>query len=394
MQRASCLDEDIEGCRMTGIVEPFQLSIPQAELDDLRARLARTRWPQKEVVDDGSQGVPLEKMRALCDYWASSYDWRRCESQLNDLGQFHTVIDGLRIHFLHIRSREPDAIPLIMTHGWPGSVLEFLKVVGPLTDPAAHGRDPRDAFHLVLPSLPGYGFSQKPMRAGWNAQRTAGAWAELMRRLGYERWFAQGGDWGSVVTRALGQGKAAGCAGIHLNLAFVPPIADDMASLTPEEQAMLGKAKYYQDVGSGYAKQQSTRPQTLGYGLHDSPVGQAAWIYEKLLDWTDNDGAADTILTADEMLDNITLYWLTGTATSSAQFYWENNAADTATKVELPTGITQFPGDLFNASRRWVERAFPQIVYWSEQKLGGHFAAWEQPEIFADELMACFRQLR
>jgi len=379
---------------MSEVIEPFQLSVAESELGDLRARLLRTRWPKKETVDDGSQGVPLEKMRALCDYWASAYDWRRCESRLNELGQFHTTIDGLQIHFLHVRSREPDAIPLIMTHGWPGSVLEFLKVVGPLTDPASHGRNPRDAFHLVLPSLPGYGFSEKPTEAGWDAQRTAAAWAELMRRLCYERWFAQGGDWGSVVTRALGESKAPGCAGIHLNLAFVPPIAEDMASLTPEEQAMLRKAKHYQDVGSGYAKQQSTRPQTLGYGLHDSPVGQAAWIYEKLIDWTDNDGAADTILTIDEILDNITLYWLTGTATSSAQFYWENAAADSAKKVEVPTGITQFPGDLFNASRRWVERPYPQIVYWSEQTRGGHFAAWEQPEIFADELMACFRQFR
>jgi len=379
---------------MSEVIEPFQLSVAQSELDDLRARLLQTRWPQKETVNDGSQGVPLEKMRALCDYWASAYDWRRCESQLNELGQFHTTIDGLQIHFLHVRSPEADAIPLIMTHGWPGSVLEFLKVVGPLTDPASHGRDPRDAFHLVLPSLPGYGFTQKPAQAGWNAQRTAAAWAELMRRLGYDRWFAQGGDWGSVVTRALGESRAPGCAGIHLNLAFVPPIAEDMATLIAEELAMLGKAKYYQDFGSGYAKQQTTRPQTLGYGLNDSPVGQAAWIYEKLIDWTDNDGAADTILTIDEMLDNITLYWLTGTATSSAQFYWENAAADSAKKVEVPTGITQFPGDLFNASRRWVERAYPQIVYWSEQTRGGHFAAWEQPEIFTDELMACFRQFR
>ncbi|GAA0333130.1 epoxide hydrolase [Sphingomonas oligophenolica] len=375
-------------------IEPFHLRVPQGDLDDLRARLANARWPQKETVDDGSQGVPLQKVQKLCDYWANDYDWRRCERQLNDLGQFHTVIDGLQIHFLHIRSPEPDAIPLIMTHGWPGSVLEFTKVVGPLTDPRSHGRNPEDAFHLVLPSLPGYGFTQKPTQSGWNAQRTAAAWAQLMRRLGYERWFAQGGDWGSVVTRALGQSKAPGCAGIHLNLAFVPPVAEDMSSLTPEEQAMLGKAKYYQDFGSGYAKQQSTRPQTLGYGLHDSPIGQAAWIYEKLLDWTDSVDAVDTILTNDEMLDNITLYWLMGTAASSAQFYWENTSADTTTKVELPTGITQFPGDLFNASRRWVERAYPQIVYWSQQKVGGHFAAWEQPEIFADELAACFRQFR
>lgn len=379
---------------MTSTIESFKIAFPQADLDDLRSRIANVRWPSKETVGDGSQGVPLAQMQALCQYWGGEYDWRRCERQLNDLGQFRTEIDGLQIHFLHIRSPEPNAIPLIMTHGWPGSILEFLKVIGPLTNPRSHARNPADAFHLILPSLPGYGFSGKPTSAGWNAERTARAWAELMRRLGYDRWFAQGGDWGSVVTRALGQSKAPGCAAIHLNLAFVPPIADDMASLTSAEQTMLGKAKYYQDFGSGYAKQQSTRPQTLGYGLHDSPVGQAAWIYEKLQDWTDHDGSVGSVLSLDEMLDNITLYWLTGTASSSAQFYWENRHADPAIKVEVPTGITQFPGDLFNASRRWVERAFPQIVYWSEQKTGGHFAAWEQPDIFVNELMACFRQFR
>jgi pimeloyl-ACP methyl ester carboxylesterase len=379
---------------MSGLIEPFHAAIEHAALADLRTRILNTRWPSAETVADESQGVPLAKMKELCAYWAEGYDWRRCESRLNDLGQYHTMIDGLKIHFLHIQSSEPDAIPLIMTHGWPGSVLEFLKVIGPLTDPANHGRDPHDAFHLVLPSLPGYGFSEKPSEVGWNARRTSAAWAELMRRLGYDRWFAQGGDWGSVVTRAIGQTRAPGCAGIHLNLAFVPPLRDDMASLTPQEQAMLGKAKSYQDFGSGYAKQQSTKPQTLGYGLNDSPVGQAAWIFEKLLDWTDNRGSPGTVLTMDEMLDNITLYWLTGTATSSARFYWENVEVDSSTKVELPTGITQFSGDIFNSSRRWVERAYPQICYWNESHIGGHFAAWEQPEIFADELMACFRQFR
>jgi len=380
-----------EGAEMSDAIEPFHLSVPQSELDDLRQRLANARWPQKETVADGSQGVPLEAMRDLCAYWATDYDWRRCESTLNGLGQFRTTIDGLQIHFLHIRSPERDAIPLIMTHGWPGSILEFIKVAGPLTDPARHGRDRADAFHLVLPSLPGYGFSQKPKETGWTAKRTASAWAELMRRLGYTRWFAQGGDWGSVVTRALGQTKAPGCAAIHLNLAFVPPLPEDMATLTPEEQGMLGKAQFYQEVGSGYAKQQATRPQTLAYGLHDSPIGQAAWIYEKLLDWTDRTGLDSMPLSIDEMLDNITLYWLTGTAASSAQFYWENSAPDQTTLVELPTGITQFPGDLFNASRRWVERAYPQIVYWSQQSVGGHFPAWEQPDVFADEITAYFR---
>jgi len=380
---------------MTDAVAPFRIDVPQRDLDDLRDRLIRTRWPEAATVRDWSQGVPLDKMRSLCDYWANRYDWRRCESMLNDLGQYRTNIDGLGVHFLHVRSPEPNALPMIMTHGWPGSVLEFVKLIGPLTDPVAHGGDAKDAFHLVLPSLPGYGFSDKPAEQGWGPDRTAAAWATLMQRLGYDRWVAQGGDWGSVVTRVLGANQAPGCLGIHLNLAFVPPIADDMATLTPQEQAMLGKAKFYQDEGSGYAKEQSTRPQTLGYALNDSPVGLAAWIYEKLQEWTDNDGDVASVLTVDEMLDNITLYWLTGTATSSARFYWENRVMPAGSEVvDLPTGITQFPGDILNASRRWVERSYSNIIWWSEQTAGGHFAAWERPDIFAQEVRNCFRQLR
>lgn len=380
---------------MTNAVEPFQIAVSEAALNDLRARLIHTRWPDAGTVDDWSQGVPLDRMRMLCAYWADGYDWRRCERMLNQMGQFRTEIDGLGIHFLHIRSPVLDAMPMIMTHGWPGSVLEFIKLIGPLTDPVGHGGNPGDAFHLVLPSLPGYGFSDKPAEPGWDVERTAAAWTVLMERLGYDRWVGQGGDWGSAVTRTLGATGAKGCAGIHLNLAFVPPIAADMASLSPQEQAMLAKAKYYQDEGSGYAKQQSTRPQTLGYGLHDSPVGQAAWIYEKLQAWTDNDGAVERVLTVDEILDNITLYWLTGTATSSARYYWENRAiSGSHVTVDLPTGITQFPGDIFNASRRWAERVYPQIIHWSEPARGGHFAAWEQPDIFVDEIRTCFRSLR
>ncbi|MDR7157258.1 pimeloyl-ACP methyl ester carboxylesterase [Sphingobium xenophagum] len=380
---------------MTESVTPFRIDVPQEELDDLRHRLARTRWPDGAPVDDLSQGVPLTEMQSLCDYWATDYDWRRCERMLNGLGQYRTAIDGLGIHFLHIRSPEPDALPMIMTHGWPGSVLEFAKVIGPLTDPAAHGGDAKDAFHLVLPSLPGYGFSDRPVEQGWGPERTAAAWATLMQRLGYDRWVAQGGDWGSVVTRTLGAKKPEGCLGIHLNFAFVPPTAEDMANLTPQEQALLGKVKYYQDEGSGYAKQQSTRPQTIGYGLNDSPVGLAAWIYEKLQEWTDNDGKVEDTLTKDEILDNITLYWLTQSATSSARFYWENRVNPVGGDiVDLPTGITQFPGDIMNASRRWVERSFSGIIWWSEQTTGGHFAAWERPDIFAAEVQDCFRQLR
>lgn len=379
---------------MTDEIMPFQVEVPRLALDDLRGRLLRARWPDEEPVGDWTQGVPLSRMRALCDYWANGYDWRQCERLLNGLGQYRTSIDGLGIHFLHIRSPEPSALPMIMTHGWPGSVLEFAKVIGPLTDPVRHGGNREDAFHLVLPSLPGFGFSDKPREVGWNVKRTAAAWATLMQRLGYRRWVAQGGDWGSAVTRALGGMKADGCIGIHLNLVAGSPPAEDMVNLTAEEEALVAKVKRYESVGSGYAKQQSTRPQTVGYALNDSPVGLAAWIYEKLQEWTDNDGAVESVLSRDEMLDNITLYWLTETATSSARYYWENAALPARRPIELPTGITQFPADVFGYSRRWADRVFPQIIHWSQQARGGHFAAWEVPEVFAEELRTCFRSLR
>lgn len=385
---------------MTDEIATFQVDVPQAALDDLRERLRRTRWPDEQPVGDWSQGVPLSRIRALCEYWADGYDWRRCERLLNGFGQYRTEIDGLGIHFLHIRSPEPSALPMIMTHGWPGSVLEFAKVIGPLTDPVRHGGKPEDAFHLVLPSLPGYGFSDKPREPGWGLVRTAAAWATLMQRLGYRQWVAQGGDWGSIVSRALAATRPEGCIGIHLNLLGEGPIAEDMGNLTAEEQAMLAKAKHYDRSGSGYARQQATRPQTLGYGLTDSPVGQAAWIYEKLQEWTDNDGAVESVLSFDEMLDNITLYWLTGTATSSARYYWENAARlaqptrPGQPAIELPTGITQFPGDILGSSRRWAERAFANIVHWNQAPRGGHFAAWEVPDLFTEELRTCFRDLR
>jgi pimeloyl-ACP methyl ester carboxylesterase len=379
---------------VTDEITPFHIEVPQAALDDLRDRLLRTRWPDAEPVGDWSQGVPLARMRALCDHWANGYDWRRCERSLNALNQYRTTIDGLGIHFLHVRSPEPSALPMILTHGWPGSVLEFAKVIGPLTDPVRHGGKREDAFHLVVPSLPGYGFSDRPREPGWNLPRTAAAWATLMRRLGYRRWVAQGGDWGSVVTRLLAETNAEGCIGIHLNLVAGSPLPEDLPDLTAEEQALLAKAQDYDSSGSGYARQQSTRPQTLGYALTDSPVGQAAWIYEKLQEWTDNDGAVENVLSPDEMLDNITLYWLTGTATSSARYYWENAARPSPRVIDLPTGITQFPADLLGSSRRWADRAFSRIIHWSQPARGGHFAAWEVPEIFTEELRACFRTLR
>ena len=314
---------------------------------------------------------------------------------LNGLGQYKTVIDGLGIHFLHIRSPEPDALPMIMTHGWPGSVIEFMKVIGPLTDPVAHGGKAEDAFHLVLPSLPGYGFSDKPSGPGWKVERIAAAWVELMQRLEYDRFVAQGGDWGSVVTAAMARLDPPQCAAIHLNMTALLISPEDAADATPAEQAVLDRLTYYQLHESGYAAQQGTRPQTLGYGLTDSPVGQAAWIYEKFHAWTDNPGAPEGVLTMDEMLDNIMLYWLPASPASSGRLYWEsmrNGLTDEITN--MPTGISIFPKDIFRSSRRWAERYYKNLIHWNELDRGGHFAAFEQPELFVDELRRCFGTLR
>jgi len=380
---------------MTTTIAPFHLSVPEAELEDLRERLARTRWPERETVRDWSQGAPLAKVKALCDHWLTSYDWRRCETMLNGLGQYKTVIDGLGIHFLHIRSPEPDALPMIMTHGWPGSVIEFMKVIRPLTDPVAHGGKAEDAFHLVLPSLPGYGFSDKPSGTGWKVERIAAAWVELMHRLGYDRFVAQGGDWGSVITAAMARLDPPQCAAVHLNMTALHISSEDAANATPEEQAVLDRLSYYQLQDSGYAAQQGTRPQTLGYGLTDSPAGQAAWIYEKFHAWTDNAGAPEDALQIDEMLDNIMLYWLPGTAASSARLYWESMSNGLTREISnMPTGISIFPKDIFRSSRRWAERYYNNIIHWNELDRGGHFAAFEQPALFVDELRKCFETLR
>jgi pimeloyl-ACP methyl ester carboxylesterase len=380
---------------MSDAIEPFHLDIPQSELDELRARLDRTRWPEAETVGDWSQGAPLAPVRVLCEHWRTAYDWRRCEAMLNGFGQHRTTLDGLPIHFLHIRSPEPSALPLVMTHGWPGSVIEFHKVIGKLTDPAAHGGEARDAFHLVIPSLPGYGFSGKPASPGWKVERIATAWATLMGRLGYTRWAAQGGDWGAAVTREIGVQQPAGCVALHLNVPIVVPSAEEAAAATPLERTFIAEMEYYNNIESGYAKQQMTRPQTLGYGLADSPVGQAAWIYEKFHGWTDNAGTPESVLTMDEMLDNIMLYWLPNTGTSSARLYWESAATGfTARTIELPIGISVYPHELFRASRRWAERHYHNIIHWNELDRGGHFAAFEQPALFVDELRACFRSVR
>lgn len=375
-------------------VDPFKLAVSDETLADLQLRLANTRWPERETVGDWSQGVPLERIKALCDYWARDYDWRRCEARLNALGHYRTCIDGLRIHFLHIRSPNPDAAPLVLTHGWPGSVVEFLDVIGPLTNPAAHGGDAADAFHVVIPSLPGFGFSDKPTRTGWGVQRIAAAWISLMQRLGYQRYFAQGGDWGAAVTTAIGMIAPPECAGVHLNMPLIYPDRDDFAQLTEAEQASVTSMKFYRDSDSGYAKQQRTRPQTLAYGLTDSPAAQAAWIYEKFYAWTDNRGDPESALSRDAMLDNIMLYWLPGTAASSARLYWESLAFFKTQPLALPVGVSIYPKEFSRPSRRWAQRHFANIVHWNETDKGGHFAAFEQPELFVTELRNCFRKIR
>ncbi|MFP5306371.1 MAG: epoxide hydrolase family protein [Gammaproteobacteria bacterium] len=379
---------------MTDAIVPFILDIEQARLDDLRRRLGLTRWPDAELVEDWSQGAPLAKVRALVEHWRTRYDWRRCEAALNGFGQFRTSIDGVDIHFLHVRSQHADALPLILTHGWPGSVVEFLKCIRPLVDPTAHGGDARDAFHVVIPSLPGYGFSGKPRERGWGVRRIAQAWHRLMQRLGYTRYVAQGGDWGAVVTTALGVERPDGLLAIHLNMQLVKP-RDAGTELRADEQRMLDRLKFYARWDSGYAAQQSSRPQTLGYGLADSPVGQAAWIYEKFHAWTDNDGAPESTLTLDEMLDNIMLYWLPNAATSSARLYWESyRGAFFAAELHLPTGCSVFPKDIYTAPRSWAERCMHNLIYWNELDRGGHFAAFEQPRLFVEELRKCFRLIR
>lgn len=385
-----------EGTTEADAVTPFTIRVPDSALTDLRRRLAATRWPDQETVPDQSQGAPLERVRKLVSYWASKHDWRKVEKRLNGLGNFRTKIDGLGIHFLHVRSKHSNALPLLLTHGWPGSVLEFADVIGPLTDPLACGGSASDAFHVVVPSLPGYGFSDKPTENGWAPGRTARAWVTLMARLGYDRWVAQGGDWGGVITAELGRIAPAGLAGIHLNFwgEFSPP---DLPDPTPEEQEALRKLQEFSTDGFGYFSLQSTRPQSLGYGLHDSPAGQAGWIYEKFAAWSDGGGAPENVLGYDKLLDDITLYWLTGTATSSARFYWQATHHDTASPnpYGVPVGFTTFPAELVPLPRRWADATYgDQLIYFHHAERGGHFAAFEQPAIFTTELRTWARLLR
>jgi pimeloyl-ACP methyl ester carboxylesterase len=375
-------------------IRPFKIHVSDAELDDLKRRLRATRWPDPEPVPDWSQGIPLDYVQKVCEYWARDYDWRKTEARLNAIPQFQTDLDGVSIHFLHVRSRHADALPLVLTHGWPGSVVEFLKIIPALTDPTAHGGQAGDAFHVVCPSLPGYGFSSKPKHSGWTAEKIGRAWSQLMLALGYQRYYAQGGDWGAVVTTQIALQDVEHCHGIHLNMPVVRPDMSTMASLTEEEKSALDALQHYQDWDSGYSKEQSTRPQTIGYGLADSPAGQAAWILEKFWAWTDSNGHPENVLTRDEMLDDIMLYWLPNTAASSARLYWESFGKINYDPVRIPVGCSIFPKEIFRASRRWAEQRYPNLVYWNRLDKGGHFAAFEQPHAFVAELRACFGKMR
>jgi pimeloyl-ACP methyl ester carboxylesterase len=376
-------------------IREFRIEIGDGALEDLKRRLDATRWPDAETPDDWSQGIPLAYMQEVCAYWANDYNWRATEARLNQFPQFKTEIEGLDIHFVHALSEHEDALPLIITHGWPGSVVEFLKIIEPLTDPTAHGGEAGDAFHVICPSLPGYGFSEKPAATGWGVEKIATAWDTLMTSLGYRRYVAQGGDWGAGITTTIGLQDLGNCIGIHVNMPTARPSKESLANPTERDQVALAGGKHYQDWDSGYSKQQSTRPQTLGYGLVDSPIGQAAWILEKFWAWTDCQGHPENALTRDELLDNVMIYWLTGSGASSARLYWESfGRATGASSVGLPTGCSIFPKEIMPVPRFWAEGHYSNIVYWNELDRGGHFAAFEQPELFVDELRKCFRLLR
>ena len=393
-------------------IRPFRVQVPQAAIDDLRRRVAATRWPDQETVTDRSQGVQLATMKELVRYWGTEYDWRKAEAKLNALPQFMTNIDGLDIHFIHVRSKHPNALPLLVTHGWPGSVIEQLKIIDPLTNPTAYGGRPEDAFDLVIPSIPGYGFSGKPTGTGWNPDRIARAWAELMQRLGYTRYVAQGGDWGSPISSAMARQAPAGLLGIHINLpATIPPdVATVLASggpapagLSEKERAAFDSLNLFNKKERAYAVIMGTRPQTIGYGLTDSPVGLAAWLlgHPGFAQWTSSGSNFAKSPTKDEVLDDITLYWLTNSAVSSARLYWENGStsllnaiAQKTEEISLPVAITVFPGEIYQAPETWARRAYRNLSYFHEVDQGGHFAAWEQPHLFSKEIRAAFRSLR
>jgi pimeloyl-ACP methyl ester carboxylesterase len=390
-------------------IRPYRIHVPQAQLDDLKRRIAQTRWPDVETVKDDSQGIQLAKVQALVRYWGTDYDWRKAEAQLNALPEFVTTIDGVDIQFIHVRSRNPNALPVILTHGWPGSTFEFIKAIGPLTHPEAYGGRAEDAFDVVIPSIPGYGFSGRPTDLGWGPDRTARAWDVLMKRLGYRQYVSQGGDHGSVISDALARQAPNGLLAIHLNMPATVP-GDLMksinsgdpapAGLTPAERDAYDSLSTFFGRNAAYGAMMVTRPQTIGYSLADSPSGMAAWMVEKFAQWSDSGGDPERVLTKDEMLNDVTLYWLTNTGASSSRFYWENNnnnfssAAQKTTDIKIPVAISVFPHEIYRAPKSWSERAYPTLYYYHQVEKGGHFAAWEQPQLFAEELRAAFRPVR
>lgn len=390
-------------------IRPFRAQVSEQDLADLRRRVRATRWPDRETVADTSQGLPLATLRTLVDYWGGDYDWRRLEARINRLPQFITRIDGVDIHFIHVRSRHADALPVILTHGWPGSFLEFLGAIDPLTNPTAHGGRAEDAFDVVIPSIPGYGFSSRPDTTGWGPERVGRAWDELMRRLGYHHYVSQGGDHGSVISDAMGRQPPPGLRGIHLTMPATVP-GDLMAAinagtappagLAADEREAFQALSAFFGRNAAYGAMMVTRPQTIGYALNDSPVGLAAWMYDKIAQWTDSDGQPERVLGRDAILDDISLYWLTGTATSAGRFYWENNnnnfsaTAQKTDRITVPVAVSVFPGEIYRAPRSWTERAYPSLYYFNQLDKGGHFAAWEQPQLFSAELRAAFRPLR
>lgn len=383
---------------MADAITPFKVDIPESQLDDLRQRLALTRWPEKETCSDWEQGIPLEYTRELAQYWATDYDWRRFEQKINNWPQFITCIDDIDVHFIHVKSKHENALPLIISHGWPGSVVEFHKIIDALVDPTAHGGSADDAFHVVAPCLPGFGFSGKPETTGTSVEKIGSMWGQLMARLGYDSYVAQGGDWGSMITLSIGQTQAQHCKGIHVNMPLVIPDPDTMADLTEAEQGALEDMGKYTEQGSGYSKQQSTCPQTLGYGLADSPVGQMAWVVEKFYMWTDceENGTRhpENVLSKDELLDNVMFYWLNNTSASSGRLYWESFNSANLDPINMPVGCSIFPKELFRCSRRWAEKRFTNLIHFNELDKGGHFAALEQPVTFLEEVRSCFRTLR
>ena len=377
-------------------ITPFKISIPDSQLTDLKLRLSLTRFPDKETPPDWSQGIPLDYMHKVKDYWQNTYHWPDREALLNRWPGFKTELQGLGVHFLHIRSIHEDARPLLMTHGWPGSIVEFQKTIEPLTNPTAHGGTADQAFHIVCPTLPGFGFSDQPTEPGWGIEKIARAWDELMVRLGYNQYLAQGGDWGAIVTTAIGVQNLGHCQGIHITMPIVGPDPETLNDLSELEQASLAAAQFYQNHDSGYSKQQSTRPQTLGYGLADSPIGQAAWILEKFYQWMDCQGDPMNIVSLDELLDNIMLYWLPDAGASSARIYWESFGSNTLSSapVAIPSAISIFPKEIFKSSERWARKRFSDLLYFNVLEVGGHFAALEQPEIFVSELRKGFDEMR